>query len=184
MVVRFVCVIRVPVCARVSRVSLVCPLCVPCASRLPGVFLPVQLRERLMNVEFLSAPTPQTGAECMPCTRTASATSQSRPAGIGDARRFRRVCLRKGRLFAVNVCKPVSQSVSYFTVPPRAHPSRLAVRLRHSRSNTSTEYSLPGATQLSQVRSISPSGQGVPCRFVSERERRARQPVHILHNPI
>ena len=55
------------------------------------------------------------------------------------------------------------QSVSYFTVPPRAHPStgscvsrlppvsfyRLAVRLRHSRSNTSTEYSLPGATQLS-----------------------------------
>ena len=62
-----------------------------------------------------------------------------------------------------------SQSVSYFTVPPRAHPStahRLAVRLRHSRSNTSTEYSLPGATQLSQVRSISPSGQGVPCGAV------------------
>ena len=84
MVVRFVCVIRVPVCARVSRVSLVCPVCVPCASRLPGVFLPVQLRERLMNVEFLSAPTPQTGAECMPCTRIASATSQSRLAGIGD----------------------------------------------------------------------------------------------------
>jgi hypothetical protein len=26
------------------------------------------------------------GAECMPCTRIASATSQSRPAGIGDAR--------------------------------------------------------------------------------------------------
>ena len=43
----------------------------------------------------------------------------------------------------------VSQPVSYFTVPPRAHPSvRLSVRLRHSRSNTSTEYSLPGATQL------------------------------------
>ena len=57
------------------------------------------------------------------------------------------------------------QSVSYFTVPPRAHPSiRLSIRLRRSRSNTSTEYSLPGATQLSQVRSISPSGQGVPCR--------------------
>ena len=41
----------------------------------------------------------------------------------------------------------------------RSH-HRLAVRLRHSRSNTSTEYSLPGATQLSQVRSISPSGAG------------------------
>ena len=61
------------------------------------------------------------------------------------------------------------QSVSYFTVPPRAHPTplhRLTVRFRHPRSNTSTEYSLPGAAQLSQVRSISPSGQGVPCRFL------------------
>ena len=47
------------------------------------------------------------------------------------------------------------------STPPRFHgPAprsplprlRLAVRLRHSRSNTSTEYSLPGATQLSQVR--------------------------------
>ena len=35
MVVRFVCVIRVPVCARVSRV---CPVCVPAP---PGIFLPV-----------------------------------------------------------------------------------------------------------------------------------------------
>jgi hypothetical protein len=33
MVVRYVCVIRVPVCARVSRV---CPVCVPAP---PGVFL-------------------------------------------------------------------------------------------------------------------------------------------------
>ena len=33
-----------------------------------------------------------------------------------------------------------------------------SIRLRRSRSNTSTEYSLPGATQLSQARSISPSG--------------------------
>ena len=54
---------------------------------------------------------------------------------------------------------------------PRSPLHRLAVRLRHSRSNTSTEirvgtYSLPGATQLSQVRSISPSGPGVPCRFL------------------
>ena len=35
MVVRFVGVIRVPLCARVSRV---CPVCVPAP---PGVFLPV-----------------------------------------------------------------------------------------------------------------------------------------------
>ena len=31
---------------------------------------------------------------------------------------------------------------------PRSPLHRLAVRLRHSRSNTSTEYSLPGATQF------------------------------------
>jgi hypothetical protein len=36
MVVRFVCVVRVPLCVRVSRVSRVC---VPAP---PGVFLPVQ----------------------------------------------------------------------------------------------------------------------------------------------
>ena len=49
----------------------------------------------------------------------------------------------------------VSQSVSYFTVPPRAHPS-----LRRSQSNTSTEYTRSPTrsrgllkTQLSQVRS-------------------------------
>ena len=74
-----------------------------------------------------------------------------------------RTCVRS----ASNRCSavgPVSQSVSYFTFPPRAVTpvpstgSHVAVRLRHSRSNTSTEYSLPGATQLSQVRSISPSG--------------------------
>ena len=54
---------------------------------------------------------------------------------------------------------------------PRSPLHRLAVRLRHSRSNTRTEYSLPGATQLSQVqvRSISPSGQGAPCRFFRTR---------------
>ena len=34
MVVRFVCVVRVPLCARVSRV---CPVCVPAP---PGVILP------------------------------------------------------------------------------------------------------------------------------------------------
>ena len=50
-------------------------------------------------------------------------------------------------------CSP-SQSVSHsFTVPPRARSPlrRLSVRLRHSRSNTSTKYSLPGAfTGVSQ----------------------------------
>ena len=55
----------------------------------------------------------------------------------------------------------LGQSVSqlFHGPAPRSPLHRLAVRLRHSRSNTSTEYSLPGATQLSQVRSISPSGQ-------------------------
>ena len=33
---------------------------------------------------------------------------------------------------------------------PRSPLHRLGVRLRHSRSNTSTEYSLPGATQLNR----------------------------------
>ena len=62
----------------------------------------------------------------------------------------------------------ISESVSqlFHGPAPRSPLYRLAIRLRHSRSNTSTEYSLPGATQLSQVRSISPSGQGVPCRFL------------------
>ena len=40
------------------------------------------------------------------------------------------------------------QSVSYFTVSPL---HRLAVRLRHSRSNTSTEYSLPGTVPIYSV---------------------------------
>ena len=62
------------------------------------------------------------------------------------------------------VSMAVSQSVSYFTVPPRTHPSTGSQSLRRSRSNTSTEYSLPGATQLSQVRSVSPSLRG--CRVL------------------
>ena len=49
---------------------------------------------------------------------------------------------------------------------PRSPLHRLSIRLRRSRSTTSTEYSLPGATQLSQVRSVSPSEQGGPCRFL------------------
>ena len=53
-----------------------------------------------------------------------------------------------------------AQSVSqlFHGPAPRSPLHRLSIRLRRSRSNTSTEYSLPGATQLSQVRSISPSG--------------------------
>ena len=65
---------------------------------------------------------------------------------------------------AVSCSTSVSRQV--FHGPAPRSPHRLAVRLRRSRSNTSTEFSLPGATQLSQVRSVSPSGQGVPCRFL------------------
>ena len=59
----------------------------------------------------------------------------------------------------------VSQSVSqlFHGPAPRSPLHRLSIRFRRSRSNTSTENSLPlpGATQLSQVRSISPSGPRV-----------------------
>ena len=49
------------------------------------------------------------------------------------------------------------QSVKQSVIsPPRSPRHRLSIRLRRSRSTTSTEYSLPGATQLSQVRSVSP----------------------------
>ena len=50
---------------------------------------------------------------------------------------------------------PPSQSVSqlFHGPAPRSPLHRLAVRLRHSRSNTSTEYSLPGATQFTIVAS-------------------------------
>ena len=50
----------------------------------------------------------------------------------------------------------VSQSVISRS-HPRSPLHRLSIRLRRSRTTTSTEYSLPGATQLSQVRSVSPS---------------------------
>ena len=45
-----------------------------------------------------------------------------------------------------------AQSVSqlFHGPAPRSPLHRLSIRLRHSRSNTRTEYSLPGATQLSQ----------------------------------
>ena len=56
-------------------------------------------------------------------------------------------------------------TVSFHGPTPRSPLHRLSIRLRRSRSTTSTEYSLPGATQLSQVRSVSPSEQGDPsCR--------------------
>ena len=70
---------------------------------------------------------------------------------------------------------PVSQSVRYFTVPPRAHPSNGSQSGSATRSNTSTEYSLPGATQLSRVRSISPSGHRVfPAAFARSRALSAK----------
>ena len=80
---------------------------------------------------------------------------------------------RKLKLWKVNLSLAVSQSVSYFsyfTVPPRAHPSTgsqsgSAAPVRPHEYRV-TEYSLPGATQLAQVRSFSPSEQGVPCRFL------------------
>ena len=64
------------------------------------------------------------------------------------------------------VVQHVSQSVRYFTVPPRAHPTgsqsgSAAPGLTQVPSSRSR-----GLTQLSQVRSVSPSGQGVPCRFL------------------
>ena len=47
----------------------------------------------------------------------------------------------------------VNQSVSqlFHGPTPRSPLHRLSIRLHRSRSTTSTEYSLPGATQLSQV---------------------------------
>ena len=60
------------------------------------------------------------------------------------------------------VNREVSQSVSYFTVPPRVHPSTGSQSGSAAPGLTQcTEYSLPGATQFTivarQVRSISPS---------------------------
>ena len=57
----------------------------------------------------------------------------------------------------------LSQSVSQLLhgPAPRSPLYRLAVRLRHSRSNTSTEYSLPGATQLRESARIKGDKAGV-----------------------
>ena len=67
----------------------------------------------------------------------------------------------------------VSQSVSYFTIPPRAHPSTgsqsgsAAPDLTQVPSTLAQSLSrLGGYSILSHVRSISPSGQGVPRRFL------------------
>ena len=54
------------------------------------------------------------------------------------------------------VFRVFSQSVSYFTVPPRAHPScrpppALSPAPPLPVTNTSTEYSFPGATVLFQI---------------------------------
>ena len=59
----------------------------------------------------------------------------------------------------------VSHSQLFHGPTPRSPLHRLSIRLRRSRTTTSTKYSLPGATQLSQVRSVSPSERMV-VRFV------------------
>ena len=106
------------------------------------------------------------------CGARSRETSSGHPRARAGARARRR---RKTRTLPVREradralapSRAARQSVSQvFHGPAPRSPHRLAVRLRHSRSNTSTEYSLPGVTQLSQVRSVSPSGQGVPCRFL------------------
>ena len=59
-----------------------------------------------------------------------------------------------------------SQSVSqlFHGPAPRSPLHRLAVRLRHSRSNTSTEYSLPGAILIvaSEVSLSQRTGYSLP----------------------
>ena len=68
----------------------------------------------------------------------------------------------------------VSQSVSDFTVPPRAHPSTgsQSGSATPGVSNTSVPSTRSrGLLNRSQVRSISPSGQGVPCRFLPRTSR-------------
>ena len=74
-------------------------------------------------------------------------------------------CLTAASSLGVKASQSVSQL--FHGPAPRSPLHRLAVRLRHSRSNTSTEYSLPGATQLSQVRSVSPSGLACSSHSVS-----------------
>ena len=69
---------------------------------------------------------------------------------------------------------------------PRSPLHRLAVRLRHSRSNTSTEYSLPGATQLSQVRSISrslPADRVLPAAFRTRHTTSSSTQSHAKQQP-
>ena len=63
-----------------------------------------------------------------------------------SARELGRVCpVSKARRKSCQGKNPVSQSVSSFTVPPRAHPSTSSQSgsATPGRSNTSTEYSLP-----------------------------------------
>ena len=77
------------------------------------------------------------------------------PAAIADtaATAFPLIGLRSQMSVSV-----LSQLHVFRTVPSRAHSSaarQLSVRLRRSRSNTITKYSLPGATRLSECRSFS-----------------------------
>ena len=73
---------------------------------------------------------------------------------------------------AVLVTTRFSQSVSYFTVPPRAHPS--------TGSQSGSATLAPGGNSLSQVRSVSPSGQGIPCRILPCTEI-YRMPFAVRH---
>ena len=64
------------------------------------------------------------------------------------------------------VFRVFSQSVSYSisrSRPALTHLHRLSVRLRHSRSNTSTEYSFPGATVLFQISTADKTHVFIPC---------------------
>ena len=63
------------------------------------------------------------------------------------------------------VFRVFSQSVSYFTVPPRAHPSTgsQSGSARLPVTNTSTEYSFPGATVLFQISTADKTHVFIPC---------------------
>ena len=88
------------------------------------------------------------------CGARSRETSSGHPRARAGARARRR---RKTRTLPVREradralapCRAARQSVSQvFHGPAPRSPHRLAVRLRRSRSNTSTEFSLPGAYSI------------------------------------
>ena len=86
-------------------------------------------------------------------TRYAVQTGTVSPRRVSDAPGGYWLARCEGRVTLASppVLRVQSVSQLFHGPAPRSPLHRLAVRLRHSRSNTSTEYSLPGATQLSQV---------------------------------